>query len=261
MELRHAPLIGVGRTADVHAWGEGRVLKLFHPWVPEEWVANERRGTAAAHDAGLPAPAVLGVETVEGRRGIVFERIEGPSLLGILRKKPWRAMWAARTLAEVQAAIHAKPVAPDGMPTIRQHVRHGIAGSGLPPELQRRAEALLERLPDGTVLCHYDLHADNVLLTRRGPVVIDWMGAAVGHPLADVARSLLLMRIGGAPGPAESRLRTFLSGAYLRRYLRLTRASRAALAQWELPIGVARGGERIEVERPALLTWLERLGT
>ncbi len=198
MELRAAPLIGTGRTAEIYAWGEGRVLKLYHPWVPEHWVTNEQRGTAAASEAGLPAPAIFGVEVVEGRRGIVLERIEGPSLLGILREKPWRVAWVAHELAEVQAAMHATRAVPKGVPTIRQHLRHGIAGCGLPADLQRRAEDLLERLPDGEALCHFDLHPDNVLLTRRGPVVIDWMAAAVGHPLADVARSLLLLRVGGA---------------------------------------------------------------
>lgn len=249
----------MGRTADIHAWGEGRVLKLYHGWVPEPWVLGERRGTAAAHEAGLPAPAVLGVETVDGRRGIVLERIEGPSLLGILRRKPWRVAWVAHTLAAVQAAIHARRVSVQGMRTIREYLSDGIAGSGLPADLARRAEAALGGLPDGDALCHYDLHPDNVLLTRRGPVVIDWMAAAVGHPLADVARTLLLLRIGGGPRPVESRLRAFLSGVYLRRYLRLTQASRAALAGWYLPTAVARASERIDVERPALLAWLERL--
>ncbi len=259
MDLRTARLIGVGRTAEIYAWGEGRVLKLYHPWVPEHWLVNEQRGTAAASEAGLPAPAFLGVETVEGRPGIVLERVEGPSLLGILRERPWRALWVAHTLAEVQASIHARRVAPQGMPTVRQHLRHGIAGSALPPEMQRRAEDLLERLPDGEVLCHFDLHPDNVLLTRRGPVVIDWMAAAVGHPLADVVRSLLLLRVGGGPGPVEARWRALLRGVYVRRYLHLTGTPRAALADWELPVAASRVGERIEVEQPALLAWLTRL--
>lgn len=259
MELRDAPKIGVGRTAEVYAWGEGRVLKLFHDWVPEPWVLSELGGTAAAHDAGLPAPAMLGRELVEGRRGIVLQRIDGPSLMDILRKKPWRAIWAARMLAQVHAAIHARRVSTRTVPTMRERILWGIGGAGLPADVQRQAEARLERLPDGDVLCHYDLHPENVLLTRDGPVVIDWMAAAVGHPLADVARSLLLMRIGGTPGPAEPRRRSFLRAVYVRRYLRLTGASRAALADWDLPIVAARGGEQIEAERPALLAWLERL--
>ena len=259
MDLHGAPLVGVGRTAEIYAWGEGRVLKLFHEWVPDHWVESERRGTTAAHEAGLPAPAVLGTETVDGRRGMVLERIDGPSLLETLRRAPWRAVWVARTLARVQAAIHARRATCRGLQTIRERLREGIQGSPLTPDRKAQAAAMLDRLPDGDVLCHYDLHPDNVLLTRRGPVVIDWMAAAVGHPLADVAETLLLLRVGGGPGKLEALLRALLRTSYLQRYLRLTGASRTALNGWELPVGAARLSERIEVERVALRAWLDRL--
>src|SRR5262249_24371676 len=53
---------------------------------------------------------------------------------------------------------------------------------------------VLETLPDADALCHGDYHPDNVLLSARGPLVIDWENAALGDPLADVARTLLLFR-------------------------------------------------------------------
>ncbi len=263
MELRDAPRIGLGRTAEVYAWGEGRALKLFHPWVPAPSVENEVRCTAVAHAAGLPVPAVLGLETVDGRRGVILERVDGPSLLSLLVARPWRALGAARLLAEVQTAIHGKRVAGAGLTSVRERLRGGIAACGLPEHLQRSALAALERLPDGDVLCHGDLHPDNVILARRGPVVIDWMAAGVGHRLADVARTSLLLRIGAGPvvrpGPLLSRLRAIPHAAYLRRVLRMAGARPGALAGWELVVSVARASEAIEEERPALLALVERL--
>lgn len=44
-----------------------------------------------------------------------------------------------------------------------------------------------------------DFHPDNVLLAARGPVIIDWPDATRGQPLADVARTSLLLRLGGLP--------------------------------------------------------------
>ncbi len=265
MDLQEAKLIGVGRTAEVFAWGEGRALKLFRDWAPERWAEEERIGTSLAHQAGLPAPAVYGgMETIEGRRGIVFERVDGPSLQNALDRKPWRATWAARTLAELHAAIHSRPVPGAGMPRQRDRLRWCIEHSELPGALQRRSLAALERLPDGEFLCHSDLHPDNVILTRRGPVVIDWAAACVGNPLGDVARTLLMVRIGCAPGspppgPVASWLRRYLGGVYLRRYLRLTDLSREATDAWMLPIGAARAHDQIQEERPALLALIEGL--
>ena len=41
-------------------------------------------------------------------------------------------------------------------------------------------------------MCHFDFHADNVIVTESGWKVIDWLTAASGPPIADFARSLLL---------------------------------------------------------------------
>jgi aminoglycoside phosphotransferase (APT) family kinase protein len=38
-----------------------------------------------------------------------------------------------------------------------------------------------------------DLHPGNVMLSSRGPVVIDWTGARAGAPGADVALAYLIM--------------------------------------------------------------------
>jgi aminoglycoside phosphotransferase (APT) family kinase protein len=42
-------------------------------------------------------------------------------------------------------------------------------------------------------IVHLDLHPDNVMLTARGPVVIDWRNAAEGPPDRDVAMTALIM--------------------------------------------------------------------
>ena len=261
MDLPATARIGVGRTAEVFAWGEGRALKLFRPWVPAPWVEHERRVTAAAHDAGLPAPAVFGLEEAMGRRGIVMERVEGPSLLQLVQAHPWRVTSVGRQLAEVHAALHAR-CAP-GLPSLPERLREGISRAALCAPVQRRAEAALGRLPAGEAVCHGDLHPDNVVLTRRGPVVIDWSEAAAGHPLADVARTSLMLRIAspvhGPVGPLVEAGRRLLHRAYLNRYLALTGASRQALESFLLPVAAARASHGIEDERPALLALLARL--
>ncbi|WP_127553772.1 phosphotransferase [Actinoplanes sp. OR16] len=46
--------------------------------------------------------------------------------------------------------------------------------------------------PGGRIL-HRDLHPENVMLTRRGPVVIDWNNAALGRPAVDVALTAVIL--------------------------------------------------------------------
>ncbi len=71
--LETAILVGKGFCADVYAWGEGRVLKLFHGRASHAQAQREYTATRAVHAAGLPAPDAFEVIEVEGRVGIVFE--------------------------------------------------------------------------------------------------------------------------------------------------------------------------------------------
>ena len=62
-----------GRTADVYAWGEAHVLKLFHNWFDLESIEREAGIAAAVHASGLPAPAVGDITRTNGRIGLVYE--------------------------------------------------------------------------------------------------------------------------------------------------------------------------------------------
>jgi hypothetical protein len=73
----------------IYAWGRERVLKLFHARVAPRHVEREFLATRAVHEVDLPAPVAFEVIEVEGRRGIVFERVERVSLLGYAQSRPW----------------------------------------------------------------------------------------------------------------------------------------------------------------------------
>jgi uncharacterized protein (TIGR02172 family) len=240
-------LIGKGRTADVYAWGEGRILKLYQSWMPVGGVAQEFALTRAAQAAGVPVPAAYELVEVEGRHGIVFERITGVSLLSELQARPARLFAIARQLAELHAQIHAVRT-PDGLPAQRRQIESGIEDArGLEPADRQIALDSLKKLPDGESLCHGDFHPDNILMSARGPVIIDWMTGTRGQPLADVARTSMILQTGGLPPgmPLPARMlinasRAILHAIYLNRYLQLCPASRAQIEQWRLPLLAAR---------------------
>lgn len=101
---------------------------------------------------------------------LVLERIDGPTMLADFRRRPWRAGGAAATLAELHARLHEIPL-------------------------------------EGERLLHLDLHPNNVLLSRRGPVVIDWTNARAGDPALDVALTWVICATsGGLAGRAFAQL-------------------------------------------------------
>src|SRR5262245_39936938 len=105
-ELTSVSLVGRGYCSDVYAWGDGKVLKLFHGPLARARAEREYRATRAVHAAGLPAPAAYELLEIDGRWGVVLERINGPSLFESVHAKPWTLYNAVRRLSELHASIH-----------------------------------------------------------------------------------------------------------------------------------------------------------
>jgi uncharacterized protein (TIGR02172 family) len=251
--------IAIGRTAEIYAWQEGQVLKLFHNWFSLNAIDYEARVGRAVHNLGLPVPAVLGeIIQVNERNGLVYERVDGISMLQLFSSRPWRVVKYARLLAELQAKMHSNPAT--GLPSQRERLTWKIQNAKpLSEQLKAQALSALSLLPDGDRLCHGDFHPDNILITRNGPMIIDWIDSSCGNPLADIARSIILMDHGVPPsmgrvaGLFEYVRKQFLK-VYLNHYLELCSGSREELENWRSVIAAARLEEGIPQEEEYLLS-------
>src|SRR5512143_1854541 len=98
-----------GRTADVFIWDDNTVLKLFYNWFSREDVEYEQRIARAVHASGVSAPGVIGdIVQVNGRNGLVYERIEGQSILEVAPRQPWKVFAMARQFAALHVQMHAR---------------------------------------------------------------------------------------------------------------------------------------------------------
>jgi thiamine kinase len=238
--------IALGRTAEVYAWGEGQVLKLFQDWFSADGVKYEARIARAVHAAGLPVPAVGEIIEVGGRLGLIYERVDGVSMGEILAAKPWMLPRFARLLAELHASMHASSIAPD-LPSQHQQLEDKIrTAQALAPDLREAVLSALAQMPDGDQLCHGDFHPGQVLMTSRGPVVIDWIDAARGNPLADVARSSVIMLGTGPSVPWLLRaLARWFHMMYLDRYFQRRPGGTQEFTAWRPIVAAARLSEDI----------------
>jgi aminoglycoside phosphotransferase (APT) family kinase protein len=256
-------LIGQGRTAQIYAWGDGQALKLYYAGWSASWVEREAQVSRAVATTGLPVPATGKTLEVDGRFGILFERVLGPSILQQFSARPWTVAHSLRVFTDLHLAMHTRNVA--GLPSQREQLARSISeASSASATIRAQALEQLERLPDNHVLCHGDYHPDNVLMTQTGPVIIDWGSASSGHPLADVARTELLLQMGAPPPSQKMRwlltsARALVRRAYIRRYLRRSPASAGELAAWRFPIAVARLSEGIAEEQDKLLRLIEKV--
>src|SRR5215469_16144381 len=254
-------LLGQGRTADIYAWGEKHILKLYHVGWPVAMIEEEARISRLVAQTGLPVPAVGDVLTVEGRTGIVFGRVSGPTLVQDFATHPWTVVRSIRVFTDLHLQMHAQAL-PE-LPSQRQQLRRLIGEADVPESTRQVALGRLDDLPDGQMLCHGDYHPENILMTRVGPVIIDWFTATRGHPLADVAGTSLLLQAGELPSSPMAQwlltsARAVVHRAYLRRYLRQSRVQPEDVAAWRLPIIVARLGFGIPEERDRMLQLLQQ---
>ena len=260
--MKKGPLIGTGRSAEVFAWGDDRVLKLFKGWVSQSLIEREARLSHVIYESGLPAPDVEGIIDVDGRKGLIFERVEGDSMLEEIGAKPNEAPRYAEILAELHTSIHSHEI-PD-LPSLRDMIERNIRqAKTLSNEERTRVLHVLAQRNDGTSLCHYDVHPMNVIMSPRGPVIIDWMTACQGDPHADIARTLLMSQGFQFTIPPDwhATLRSFID-RYLARYREIRDISLNELKAWHLPIAIARLNENIPYERDWLLSIVkEELGS
>jgi len=250
--------IAEGREAEIFEYGDGLVLRLFRPGRTLQHAEVQAAILQTAADAGVRVPAVHGVETVDGRAGIVMERIEGRDLFELIASKPWRVFSLSGLTARLQANMHDQ-TAPPALPPARESRRRAASSSGAPQEFIDAALEALDRLPDGDRLLHGDFHPGNIMLGDQGPVIIDWTDAMRGSPEAGFARTMMILRL-GAPPPNLPLLirflalfaRTLMIRTYNRTYRKNIAVDEELLRAWQLPIAVARIGEGYVDEREKL---------
>ncbi|HLL66927.1 MAG TPA: phosphotransferase [Micromonosporaceae bacterium] len=146
--------VAAGRDADVYAIDERRVLRRYRNGGD---VANEVKIMTHVARFGFPVPAVYEANGAD----IVMERMDGPTMLAACATGDLGLAEAGGQLADLHRRLHA-----------------------LPPRVGKAS--------DDRIL-HLDLHPENIMMTARGPVVIDWRNAAEGPADLDVALSAVIL--------------------------------------------------------------------
>jgi uncharacterized protein (TIGR02172 family) len=255
--------IASGRTAEIYAWKDGYILKLFREWMPADAAKYEAQIARTVYETGSRVPAVDDVVTHKGRTGIVYERVEGRSMMSAFGSQLWRLGHFARLLAELHAEMHTHRA--PALPSQKQRLIVKIEETTLLPEdLKTRALDALTDMPEDDRLCHGDFHPDNVLLTSDGPIIIDWVDATRGSPTADVARTSFLLSRGSLPPETPKPIRWLISRVrrqfhrlYLKRYLALSPVNDQALSLWRPLVAAARSNENIEGEKALLISQIK----
>lgn len=240
--------IGEGDKSEVFVLPDGRILKLFFGHYAELAPVEADLSTMLVR-AGVDAPSVDERIDVDGRPGIVFGNLrEGITLSSDVRKRPWGIISAARSLARLHATVHE--CSSEELPSQRERLVSEVESSNaISNEARDLALRVLADLPDGTTVCHNDIHMLNVIVNASGATLIDWVLATRGNPAADIAGAILQLRFGEQPqgliaSVAQEVGRATFWRLYLREYLSLRPVAEDELLRWQLPVAAALAGRR-----------------
>ncbi|MGH4125081.1 MAG: aminoglycoside phosphotransferase family protein [Clostridium sp.] len=189
--MKYGKIISIGNTANVYEWEEGKVLKLFYQGYSKEAVEREFQNAKAIRNMDFAKPKVYEIIFCQERMGIIYDRVEGESLLD----------WVMRTgdvqecavyMAELHKAILQNKIS--NVPNYKEFLKCNILNSPT-ANSKKREEVLkmLDKLLDGNTLCHGDFHPGNILISNGHTMVIDFMNVCHGDFLYDVARTVFLV--------------------------------------------------------------------
>lgn len=201
--MKYGRIIGEGSTATVYEWGEGTVLKLFVKGYPQSSVEREFNNATAINDQNFAKPKVYEIIRYEEQLGIIYDRVDGETLLD----------WVLKTgdlhkCAKYMAKQHKEIVqnSVSSVPNYKQFLKSNILNASSVNLIERdRALETLDQLKDGDTLCHGDFHPGNILLSDGLTMVIDFMNVCQGDPLYDVARTVFLVEYTPVPQDTEDR--------------------------------------------------------
>jgi aminoglycoside phosphotransferase (APT) family kinase protein len=169
-------------------------------------------------------------------------------------------------MADVHLQIHVQNI--PVLPALKDRLGKRIKSvDGIPADIQRKLLAALDSFPDGDAVCHGDFHPMNIFITRRGPIVLDWMDATRGSPMGDIAKTSFLLKKAVLPEDLPMRrflqmMRTQLHDKYIKHYFSVQSLDPEVWERWQVVISAARLAEDISEEKELLVmtlhSWYKR---
>lgn len=251
-------IIGVGRTAEVFELENDKILKLYRKNIPDNFVDYEMQVNKLLISKHLDIPIPFEIKEVDERKGIVFEKLNGPTLLKKIISNPFSFKRLAKDFTCLHLGLQ-KSI--EGLKDNSELLINNIKNA---PFLSSEEKDFLidftEKLPKGDKVCHGDFHPDNVIISNKKLYVIDWMTATSGNPISDIARTSILFKYAYLP-EEKSFIEKFIVNKtknkfyklYIKTIINNSNYSEEEILKWEIPHLAARLVEHLPTQEKELL--------
>lgn len=211
MSVKMGSKISEGACAEVFEWEDSKkVIKLAKTNTDRQAMEREYYNSKVAWDNGLSVPQPFELVDIQGRTGIVFERLYGETLMERFVKQflvqtdiedkinGFNYQDTTRITARILSEIHSKSIL--NMPSQREDIKSCINRvKHLTTSEKKLVVDILNNIPVKQQLCHGDPNPNNIFIMDDKPLLIDWMNCSIGNPEADLAEYIIMIRFAILP--------------------------------------------------------------
>ena len=189
--LQDWELFGGGATSDTyyHKSDDTLMLKVFIPTVDQTMPIREFDLTDKVYKLGVKTPRVYEMVKVDGRIGIIFQRIKNKvSCARMMGDHPELIPEVTKDYVREVKILHSTPCDTKAFKSKKDTIRELIKNAKTINEEQKeRLSKALDRVPDVNTCLHCDLQMGNLIKANGEYYWIDLGDFSYGDPLFDIA--------------------------------------------------------------------------
>ena len=180
-------LIGKGRVSSIYSDGLN-AFKTYPSDYSLDWIMYEYKiHNEVYKKTNLP---LLKYELIESDKEIKMDIINGLSLADRMRKQKY--LYGLDDLISLQKDIfkYSDLNIPDAFATFEKRIKE----SNLEDAIKDKALQSLYSIEKMNILCHFDLHFENIMYDGNKYFIIDWVNALLSNPILDIARVYIILK-------------------------------------------------------------------
>lgn len=168
---------------------EDAMIKIYHDVVPYDELVKEKRFSVEAFKLGVPTPLSGDLIEVEGKQGLIFERIKTKtSIARMLADDYSRLDELAMEFAALGKRLHATLCNTSVFPNVKDIYKEYVDRfDGLNDEEKEAIKKFIDNTDNKDTCLHGDFHFGNVIVTADNrKLFIDMGDFSYGDPLFDL---------------------------------------------------------------------------
>ena len=237
-------IIAVRKNKTIYRDGD-RCIKAFDKTFSKADILNEALNMARIEQTGIRIPTLHEVTSVEGKWALIFDYIEGKTLMQLMEENPEKKAEYLDLFVQIQLDIqsHTCPM----LTQLKDKMQRKISQSSLEATTRYELHVRLDGMPTHGKVCHGDFNPSNIIIAEDGtPWIIDWSHVTQGNGAADAARTYLLFCLKGENETAEE---------YLKLFCKKSDTAIQYVQQWMPIVAASQSVKGNEEEREFLLQW------